>query len=242
MTYKKQTKAVVLVSITLALLLLYGATYVGAYSAKKTTPNFAAPTNIPTITARADTSTQIEKPNVDITIENNAAVKLLSTTDKQISVEYGSTLYDVDVSNEKGNWNINISYVGNYSKYPAAVLYIPAISYGDVNIQAEEATVYFDGVFQSSKHINANLEMSSIFYTIPTGFTGKLNATVPDSYLQLRSDDMYKDCDITIANCTSYGEIVAGFTQTGNTVAYSSGTRTGIVNIDFKDGGYALIQ
>lgn len=84
--------------------------------------------------------------------------------------------------------------------------------------------------------------MSSIFYTIPTGFTGNLNTIVPDSYLELSSDDKYKNCDITIANCTSHGDIAAGFSKTGNTLSYSNGTRTGIVNFDFKDGGYAIIK
>lgn len=58
MSYKKQSKAVVLVSITLALVFLCGATYVGAYSKQKTAPNDSAPANIPTTTA--DTVTQIE--------------------------------------------------------------------------------------------------------------------------------------------------------------------------------------
>ena len=68
-------------------MLLCGATYAGAYSVKQTTPNLAAPDNLPTITATADTITQIEKPNVDITIENNASVKFVSTTDNEISVD-----------------------------------------------------------------------------------------------------------------------------------------------------------
>lgn len=242
MTYKKQTKAVVLVSITLALLLLCGATYAGAYTAKKTTPNFAAPDNIPTITATADTSTQIEKPNINIMIGNNASVKFVSTTSNEISVDYGSTLYDVDISNESGNWQINISYIGNYSKYPAATLYIPNITYDAVTIKAALATVKFNNVFQHANSINADMATSCIFYTIPNGFTGSLNATTADSYLELSSDNKYKDCNITIANCASYGDIATDFTKSENTLTYSNGTRTGIVNFDFKDGGYAIIK
>lgn len=242
MTYKKQTKAVVLVSISLALLLLCGATYAGACSAKQPTPNLTAPDNIPTITATADTITQIEKPNVDITIENNASVKFVSTTDNEISVDYGSTLYDVDVSNESGNWKMNISYIGNYSKYPAATVYIPNITYGVVTIKSTLATLKFNNVFQHTNTINADMAISCIFYTIPEGFTGNLNATTADGYLELSSNDKYKDCDITIANCASYGEISTYFTKTENAVTYSNGTRTGIVNFDFKDGGYAIIK
>lgn len=242
MTYKKQTKAVVFVSITLALLLLCGATYAGAYSAKKTTTNSAAPDNIPTITATADTSTQIEKPNVDITIENNASVKFVSTTDNEISVDYPSTLYDVDISNERGNWKINISYIGSYSKYPAATLHIPNVIYDTVTIKATLATLKFNNVFQHTNTINADMATSCIFYTIPNGFTGRLNATTTDGYLELSSNDNYKDCDITIANCASFGDIATDFTESENTLTYSNGTRTGIVNFDFKDGGYAIIK
>lgn len=162
MTYKKQTTAVVLVSISLALLLLCGATYAGAYSAKQPTPNLAAPDSLPTITATADTITQIEKPNVDITIENNASVKIVSTAENEISVDYGSTLYDVDVSNESGNWKINISYIGNYSIYPAATLYIPNITYDVVTIKSTLATLKFNNVFQHTNTINADMEISSI--------------------------------------------------------------------------------
>lgn len=209
---------------------------------KQTTPNLAAPDNLPTITATADTITQIEKPNVDITIENNASVKFVSTTDNEISVDYGSTLYDVDVSNESGDWKINISYIGNYSKYPAATVYIPNITYDVVTIKATLATLKFINVFQHTNTINADMEISCIFYTIPEGFTGNLNATTADGYLELSSNDKYKDCDITIANCASFGDIATDFTKTENTLTYSNGTRTGIVNFDFKDGGYAIIE
>lgn len=34
--------------------------------------------------------------------------------------------------------------------HPTAVVYIPAITYNEARIEAEEATVYIDGVFQKA--------------------------------------------------------------------------------------------
>lgn len=111
-----------------------------------------------------------------------------------------------------------------------------------VTIKAILATVEFDNVFQNINTINADMEESSIFYTIPKGFAGSISATAADSYLELSSDDKYKDCDITITNCASYGDVASDFTKTGNSLTYSKGTPAGIINIDFKDGGYAIIK
>ncbi|WP_353097469.1 hypothetical protein [Tissierella praeacuta] len=242
MSYKKQSKITACLSMAFILLFLFGATYVGTSPIQKGTNSTHAPDNIPVNTKKSDIITQIDNPNVDITIDNNAAVELVSTTDNELTVNYGGTLYNVDISNENVDLKIHISYIGNYSKYPAAVLYIPMITYGDINIQIEQATAYFNGVFQNSRNINANIESSSIFYTIPTGFTGKLNATAPDSYLELRSNDGYKNCDINISNFASSGNIANGFTKQGNSLIYNNGTQVGVINIDFEDGGYVIIE
>jgi hypothetical protein len=85
------------------------------------------------------------------------------------------------------------------------------------------------------------MELSSIFYTIPKGFTGGLKATLPDSYLELRSEDDYKNCNITILNCDSFGKTADGFIKQGNHLKYSNGTQTG-VNFDFENGGYIIIE
>lgn len=144
------------------------------------------PDHLPFQTAKADAVTQIDKPNVEISIGQYAAVKMVPTTSKEFTVDYPDTLYRASVINTKGNWKVHIDYIGTASKYPAAILHIPSIAYGDVSIKAKEATVYFNNVFQNVSQISMNLGLSSVF--IPSHFKGKVKGDVSDGYLELNSD------------------------------------------------------
>ena len=202
-----------------------------------------APDHLQTKTARAAHVTGKERPDMDIIIENDAAVRLVATADKEVTVDYGDTLYDVSVENENGNWKIYISYAAAYSKYTSAVLHIPDIAYGNVNIQVGEATLDFDRVFRYGGTIHARVEDSaSIFYSIPSGFQGTLDLTAPDCYLELTSDDGYKNCDIAISNCATFGDIADGFTKQGGQLLYFDGTGAGVIRADLGNGGYASIE
>lgn len=241
MSYKKQSKTIIFLSITAVFLFLCSSIYIGAYPIQSRVGINKAPESLSAHTAKADTYTQLDKPNVDIMIDDFAAVNLVLTSDNEITVDYDDALYSADVANENGDWKVYIAYTGKYSKYPSATLYIPAIAYSNVNIQANQATVYFNSVFQRADNINAYMELCSIFYTVPEGFLGKLKADMPDSYLELYSDDGYKDCSITIANCESFGKLDNSFKKQGNSLIYSNGISNGIIDIDFSHGGYASV-
>lgn len=202
----------------------------------------SAPDNLPINTIKADHFTSTKLPNIDIIIDNNASVDLSPTSDNQIAIDYPSTLYKVSIENKDNNYKIYISYIGTYSKYSGAVLYIPEVIYGTINLQVDESTVSFNRVFQNVKAINANMKNSCLFYTIPANFTGTLNAIVPDCYVELGSDNEYKNCDVTISNCATFGSIADGFTKQGNSLKYSNGKQTGIINIDLKNGGYMSME
>lgn len=201
MSQKKQHKKIIFLSLILVLLLLCGATYAVASSAGSSagvtkangTATSAgvtkAPDNLPIRTAKADAVTQIDKPDVEIFIGQYAAVKMVPTTSKELTVDYPDTLYRASVTNTKGNWKVHIDYIGTASKYPAAILHIPSIAYGDVSINAKEATVYFNNVFQNVSQISTDLELSSVFYSIPSHFKGNVKGDVSNGYLELNSED-----------------------------------------------------
>lgn len=250
LNFKKRSRVIVFLSIVLAVTFLCGAAFAGAYAKDSIVNTNDNPLNqnvpqnqigVNSDTAKADHFTPVERPNADITIDNKAAVKLVPTSAKEMSVDYDNTLYQVSVENENGNWKIHIVYTADYSVYPSVVVHVPDVIYGNVNLQIKEATAYFNGVFQSAESINANMAGSSIFYTIPAGFTGTLNADAPDCYFELISKDGYRNCDITITNAAAYGNIEDGFRKHGSSLVYASGTQTGVVKIDLKNGGYAEI-
>lgn len=205
--------------------------------------NGRAPKNLQTKTAKAAHIIRKERPNLEISINSNAAVKLVPTSAKDVTVDYADTLYDVSVENENGDWKVAISYIGSYSKYTSAVLHIPDTAFGEIGIHVDEATLYFNSVFRYGETINAKIsDYASIFYTVPSGFQGTLNMTAPDCYLELYSDDGYKNCDVTISNGSTFGDIADGFTKRGNRFVYSDGTKAGVINIDLGSGGYVSIE
>lgn len=239
MVYQKVSRKNWYVSITFVVLLLFTAFCIGAYSVPKQN-SIQAPNNTRTSTALADNIIQIENPNVEIVIDNNAAVDLIATTDNDITVDYDDTLYNVEVYNENGNWQVHISYIGSYSKYPSAVLYVPAISYENVDFEIENATIRFNSVFQNSGIINLDMESSSVFYTLPTDFTGEINANASNCYLELCSDSEYKNCVINISNwysdtedfeieSSNYGSLGVlenSFIKQNGNLIYSNGTES----------------
>ena len=74
-----------------------------------------------------------------------------------MTVDYADTLYDVSVENENGDWKVDISYIGSYSKYTSAVLHIPDTAFGEIGIHVDEATLYFNSVFRYGETINAKI-------------------------------------------------------------------------------------
>lgn len=253
MTYQKVSRKNWYVSIAFAVLLLFTAFCIGSYSVPKQN-SMQAPNN--TKTAHANNIIQIENPNVEIVIDNNAAVDFIATTDNVITVDYDDTLYNVAVYNENGNWQVHISYIGSYSKYPSAVLYVPAISYGNVDLEIENATIRFNSVFQNSDTINLDMKSSSVFYILPADFTGEINANAPNCYVELYSDSAYKNCVIIVSNwCSdaedfeiassnygSLGVLENSFIKQNGNLIYSNGTESGIINIDFQKNGYFIIK
>ena len=254
MNYKKKSKITISISIILSALLLCGFALTGAYTVRaadkpQSPENNAsrhdgrAPKNLQTKTAKAAHIIRKERPNLEISIDSNAAVKLVPTSAKDVTVDYADTLYDVSVENENGDWKVDISYIGSYSKYTSAVLHIPDTAFGEIGIHVDEATLYFNSVFRYGETINAKIsDYASIFYTVPSGFQGTLNMTAPDCYLELYSDDGYKNCDVTISNGSTFGDIADGFTKRGNRFVYSDGTKAGVINIDLGSGGYVSIE
>ncbi len=262
MDYRKKSKTAICVSGVLTVMFLCGAVFMGAYAdtgkaaansggnmreqnrpAEQITGNIhRAQDDIPTDTARADSFTPASRPNVEITIDTDAAVDFVHTSDSEITVDYGKTLYDVSVDNENGNWKIHIAYTGSYSAYPAAVLRIPDIVYENVDLQIEQATVFFDRVFRNGKNISAHMRDCSVFYTVPAGFAGTLNAAAPDCYFELHSANGYENCAVTVANGATFGNIPDGFTKRGNSLVYSSGTPRGTINVDLENSGYVVIE
>jgi len=261
LSFRKKSKIIIFISILLSSMFLAGATFAGAYTAGTIDKS----DNLVDVnekldykpwklddkayprdkTAKTDSFTLVDSPNVDITIDNNAAVDLVTTSDKEIAVDYNSTLYKVSVENKSGNWKIHISYLGKESVYSSAVMYVPDIIYGDINLQVKTATVNFNSVFQNVGNINADMYNSSISYIIPNQFTGGLNAIVSsNSYLDLESDNGYKNCKVSIKRGEGWliEDFPDSFTKRNSTFTYSNGTQEGNIKFNLKDGGYAVIK
>ena len=113
MNYKKKSKITISISIILSALLLCGFALTGAYTVRaadkpQSPENNAsrhdgrAPKNLQTKTAKAAHIIRKERPNLEISIDSNAAVKLVPTSAKDVTVDYADTLYDVSVENENG--------------------------------------------------------------------------------------------------------------------------------------------
>ncbi len=263
LSFRRKSKIIIFISILLSSMFLAGATLAGAYTVgtieKLDNSSFedgnekldykpwklddkAYPRDK---TAKTDILAFVDSPNVDIIIDNNAAVDLITTEDKEIAIDYNSTLYKVSVEKESGNSKIHISYTGKESVYSSAVMYVPNIIYGDINLQVKTATANFNGVFQDVGNINADVYNSSISYIIPNQFTGGLNAIVSSNcYLDLQSDNGYKNCNVTIKRGEQWliEDFPDGFTKRNNTFTYSNGTQVGNIKINLKDEGYAVIK
>ncbi|TCO72170.1 hypothetical protein [Marinisporobacter balticus] len=261
LSFRKKSKIIIFISILLSSMFLSGAAFTGAYTAgtiEKSDNNALVDVNEKLNykpwklddkayprdkTAKTDSFTFVDSPNVDITIDNNAAVDLITTSDKEITIDYNNTLYKVSVENESKNWKVHISYLGKESVYSSAIMYVPNVIYGDINLKVKTATVNYNSVFQNVGNINADMYDSSIFYTIPDQFTGVLNAIVSSSYLELESNDEYKNCKVTIKR----GEWLIedfpdGFTKRNGTFTYANGTQVGNIKFNLEDEGYAVIK
>lgn len=261
LNFRKKTKIVICLSMFLGSVFLCGAAFAGAYTAgtiESTKKNVmeidnkkldykprklnmkSYPLNE---TAKAERYTLVEHPNVDITIDNNAAVDFIPTSDSEITVDYNNNLYQASVENENGNWKIHISYIGNESVYSSAVMNVPSMIYGNVDLQIKTATVEFNEVFQNIECIKADMVDSSIFYTFPAGFTGTLNAVVSNCYIEIDSDNEYKNCDVSIIKDDCLIEDFPDeFTKRNGIFTYTNGTQAGTIKFNLKDGSYAIIK
>ncbi len=227
MKFQKPSGAVKLLTAVLTVCIVLGASFVGVY----TTGNAQA-ASLPG-TALDTTG----RPSLSLDV-SSAAVNVLAAADNQISAEYNSDVYTVNISQQNHDWKISISCKTSTNTNDETIkLYLPNVDYGDVRLKADNGYLTC-GLIQSG-NILGNFNMASVFLSLPEGFSGSVNVTADSGYFQLVSQDDFKNTTVTITDNGDWGEIYKpkNFKENGNTSAFTDGTGANTIRVTRKGSG-----
>lgn len=159
---------------------------------------------------------------------DNGGVELLPADSNEIKAIYDSTYYNVDITNKKGEWNINISgKVSMMGKTKDVQLYIPDVT-RTMNVKV------LDGNFS---------------YALPENCTDKISITAQNAGIDFSSENQYKNSAVSLTatdkDFIKYEPPVypSYFTKTDTGFEYHNGTGenkidislTGYTNVSFKE-------
>lgn len=252
LTFQKHSKRRIVYSIVLAFFLLCGAVSFGAYqnpspnsNHKGIVSNSISPAyyhKTAMDTKRVSYDSPLTYQNVNITITDNSAVDFLVTDQNDISVEYDKSLYHTTMTYENGNWDIAISYIGSEAVYPSAIINLPVVAYEAVNLEVNDSTVSLEKVFETCNLLDATIQDSCVFYSLPDKLNGSVIMDADNCYFELQSDNSYQNLAVTLQNGGEYEDIPDGFIKQGDTLTYKNGTKKGNISIDFYTNASVLFK
>ena len=231
MKFKKQSRSGKILTAVLTLCVVLGAAFVGVYSLGPVTANAHAaplPGTAPDTTGRPSLSLDV----------SSAAVNVLAAADNQISAEYNSDVYTVNISQQNRDWKVSISCKTSTNTNDETIkLYLPSVDYSDVKLKADNG--YLTCGLLRSGNIVGNFNMASVFLSLPEGFSGSVNAIADSGYFQLVSQDDFKNTTTTITDNGDWGEIYKpeNFKENGNTSTFTDGTGANIIRVTRKGSG-----
>ena len=163
---------------------------------------------------------------------------MLAAADNQISAEYNSDVYTVNISQQNRDWKVSISCKTSTNTNDETIkLYLPDVDYSDVKLKADNG--YLTCGLIRSGNIVGNFNMASVFLILPEGFSGSVNAIADSGYFQLVSQDDFKNTTTTITDNGDWGEIYKpkNFKENGNTSTFTDGTEANTIRVTRKGSG-----
>ena len=231
MKFKKQSRSGKILTAVLTLCIVLGAAFVGVYSLGPVTANAHA-ASLPGTPLDAT-----GRPSLSLNV-SSAAVNVLAAADNQISAEYNSDVYTVNISQQNRDWKVSISCKTSTNTNDETIkLYLPNVDYSDVKLKADNGYLIC-GLIRSG-NIVGNFNMASVFLILPEGFSGSVNAIADSGYFQLVSQDDFKNTTTTITDNGDWGEIYKpkNFKENGNTSAFTDGTGANTIRVTRKGSG-----
>ena len=231
MKFKKQSRSGRILTAVLTLCVVLGAAFVGVYSLGPVTAN-AHEVSLPG--TPLDTT---GRPSLSLNV-SSAAVNVLAAADNQISAEYNSDVYMVNISQQNRDWKVSISCKTSTNTNDETIkLYLPNVDYSDVKLKADNG--YLTCGLIKSGNIVGNFNMASVFLILPEGFSGSVNAIANSGYFQLVSQDDFKNTTTTITDNGDWGEIYKpkNFKENGNTSTFTDGTGANTIRVTRKGSG-----
>ena len=231
MKFKKQSRSGKIMTAVLTLCVVLGAAFVGVYSLGPVTANAHA---APLPGTPLDTT---GRPSLSLNV-SSAAVNVLAAADNQISAEYNSDVYTVNISQQNRDWKVSISCKTSTNTNDETIkLYLPNVDYSDVKLKADNG--YLTCGLIRSGNIVGNFNMASVFLILPEGFSGSVNAIADSGYFQLVSQDDFKNTTTTITDNGDWGEIYKpkNFKENGNTSTFTDGTGANTIRVTRKGSG-----
>ena len=231
MKFKKQSRSGKILTAVLTLCIVLGAAFVGVYSLGPVTANAHA-ASLPG--TPLDTT---GRPSLSLNV-SSAAVNVLAAADNQISAEYNSDVYTVNIRQQNRDWKVSISCKTSTNTNDETIkLYLPNVDYSDVKLKADNGYLIC-GLIRSG-NIVGNFNMASVFLILPEGFSGSVNAIADSGYFQLVSQDDFKNTTTTITDNGDWGEIYKpkNFKENGNTSAFTDGTGANTIRVTRKGSG-----
>ncbi len=231
MKFKKQSRSGKIMTAVLTLCVVLGAAFVGVYSLGPVTANAHA---APLPGTPLDTT---GRPSLSLNV-SSAAVNVLAAADNQISAEYNSDVYTVNISQQNRDWKVSISCKTSTNTNDETIkLYLPNVDYSDVKLKADNG--YLTCGLIRSGNIVGNFNMASVFLILPEGFSGSVNAIADSGYFQLVSQDGFKNTTTTITDNGDWGEIYKpkNFKENGNTSTFTDGTGANTIRVTRKGSG-----
>ena len=230
MKFKKQSRSGKILTAVLTLCVVLGAAFIGVYSLGPVTANAHA-ASLPG--TPLDTT---GRPSLSLDV-SGAAVNVLAA-DNQISAEYNSDVYTVNISQQNSDWKVSISCKTSTNTNDETIkLYLPDVDYRDVKLKADNG--YLTCGLIRSGNIVGNFNMASVFLILPEGFSGSVNAIADSGYFQLVSEDDFKNTTTTITDNGDWGEIYKpkNFKENGNTSTFTDGTGANTIRVMRKGSG-----
>ena len=231
MKFREQSRSVKILTVLLTLCVVLGAAFVGVYSLGPVTAN-AHEVSLPG--TPLDTT---GRPSLSLNV-SSAAVNVLAAADNQISAEYNSDVYMVNISQQNRDWKVSISCKTSTNTNDETIkLYLPNVDYSDVKLKADNG--YLTCGLIRSGNIVGNFNMASVFLILPEGFSGSVNAIADSGYFQLVSQDDFKNTTTTITDNGDWGEIYKpkNFKENGNTSTFTDGTGANTIRVTRKGSG-----
>ena len=231
MKFKKRSRSGKILTAVLTLCVVLGAAFVGVYSLGPATANAHA-ASLPG--TPLDTT---GRPSLSLDV-SSAAVNVLAAADNQISAEYNSDVYTVNISQKNRDWKVSISCKTSTNTNDETIkLYLPNVDYSDVKLKADNG--YLTCGLIRSGNIVGNFNMASVFLILPEGFSGSVNAIADSGYFQLVSQDDFKNTTTTITDNGDWGEIYKpkNFKENGDTSTFTDGTGANTIRVTRKGSG-----